>query len=180
MKLTDLKHRDDFGKLCQAKGYKVGAEIGVAYGENAEKILEQWDGHLYLIDPWIGQDNSIFPSGGIIGNYQECYVYAMGKLSRFKPRFTEVRLMSDEGVAKCPQLDFMYIDGNHASPQVDRDIYNSWQKIKEGGIMGGHDYYDSHEQSHYSDVESVVKRFAQEKGLTIHLTPECSSWWIQK
>jgi len=83
-------------------------------------------------------------------------------------------------ILECPMVDFVYIDGNHSSPQVNRDIMNSWAKIKPGGIMGGHDYTEQ-----YPDVILAVKEFASLYNLTVHLsgttdTDQAVSWWIQK
>jgi predicted O-methyltransferase YrrM len=37
-------------------------------------------------------------------------------------------------------IDFIYIDGNHQYEFVKKDLINYVPKIKEGGIIAGHDY----------------------------------------
>ena len=39
-----------------------------------------------------------------------------------------------------PQLDFAYIDGNHHYEYVKEDIQICLKKIKNDGIISGHDY----------------------------------------
>lgn len=180
MKIEDLKDRTEFGKFCKIRGFKHGAEIGVAFGENAESILEQWPGFLHLIDPWESQSRTQWKDGGIIGNYHDCWVYCNGKLSRFKDRIAYHRKYSDLalGFFEDKSLDFVYIDGNHESPQVDKDVFNWFTKVKPGGILAGHDY-DNATESRFTDVKQAVDRLCKEYNLKLHLTP-CSSWWIQK
>jgi|SRR3990167_229732 len=191
MELKDLTTRADFGTLCKSMGFKKGMEIGVGYGENAERILEQFNGFLFLVDPWDEQDEKKWPDTKVIGNKQECFVYCSGKLSRFKKRTVFIRLFSDEALSKFEDesLDFVYVDGNHASPQVDRDVENWWRKVRPGGIFGGHDYYDNHEPSEKisigCDVKTVVDKFVALHDLELHLSDinsptEPPSWWIQK
>ena len=38
-------------------------------------------------------------------------------------------------------LDFVYIDGNHELPYVINDIIEWSKKVRKGGIVSGHDYY---------------------------------------
>lgn len=180
MGLEEITHRDHFPEFCFKHRLDKGAEIGVAFGEYAEKLLESWYGTLYLIDPWVSQPKSQWKDGGIIGNYHDCWVYCNGKLSRFKNRIEYIREFSDNALSKFADesLDFVYIDGNHESPQVDRDVFNWYKKVRKGGVLGGHDY-DNATESRYTDVKQAVDRLCLENNLKLHLTP-CSSWWIQK
>jgi hypothetical protein len=51
-------------------------------------------------------------------------------------------LTSEEAAPKIPDgsLDFAYIDANHAYEYVKRDIELWWPKIRDGGMLAGHDY----------------------------------------
>lgn len=186
MELRDLTTRDDFGRLCHEKGFTTGCEVGVAYGENAERILEQAPNlTLFLIDPWENQPKNIFPDGGAIGNYEEAFIYCKGKLSRFKGRAQFVREYSELAsmMFKPGYFDFVYIDGNHTSPQIDWDLENFWLLVKPGGIFGGHDFCMVLRDDYRCDVEIAVLSFAEKHGLKIHLTDtdiQEKSWFIQK
>ena len=41
MNLKDLKTRDDIGFILNDMNLKIGVEVGVAFGENAEMILKK-------------------------------------------------------------------------------------------------------------------------------------------
>lgn len=185
--LTDLKHRKDVGLWLNARGLTgTGAEIGVAYGENAEAILEKWNCEmLYLIDPWIQQPKEDYTDGDMGMNFENARIYCHGKLSRFKPRWLEVRLKSDDALGHVGNetLDFVYIDGSHQDPQVSRDVEQWWHKVKPGGLFGGHDYMDLNTPEYRCDVKRTVDRFVQTHNLPLHITdsdPCDLSWWIIK
>lgn len=58
------------------------------------------------------------------------------------PRLRLIRSYSDraKNLIKDKSIDLLFIDGNHRSPQVDRDFLHYWPKIKIGGVLLGHDY----------------------------------------
>lgn len=41
---------------------------------------------------------------------------------------------------KDGEVDFVFIDGDHAFRSVRRDVAAWWPKVKEGGVISGHDY----------------------------------------
>lgn len=43
---------------------------------------------------------------------------------------------------KDGSIDFIYIDGDHTYESVQKDLNFYLPKLKKGGIIGGHDYYD--------------------------------------
>jgi hypothetical protein len=187
MKLTDLKTRNELGTLLSSMKLFRGAEIGVAYGENAERILEQCTScQLFLVDPWETQDPVTWPDNTVIGDAEKCFVYCNGKLSRFKDRIVYIRQYSNEAskMFEPNELDFIYIDGNHKREAVESDLVNWYSVLKSGGIMGGHDYLDCREPI-WSDVKPVVDEFIKRHNLTLHLSDKHSkteppSWWFQK
>lgn len=54
-----------------------------------------------------------------------------------------IETTSDKAAGKIPanSIDLVFIDGNHKYRQVKKDIFNYWPKLKQGGVMLGHDYY---------------------------------------
>jgi predicted O-methyltransferase YrrM len=52
---------------------------------------------------------------------------------------------SDEAVEKLggSKYDFVYIDGLHTYDGVKNDIINYLPLVKDGGVIGGHDYVNS-------------------------------------
>jgi hypothetical protein len=59
-----------------------------------------------------------------------------------KDYYTAKRMPSLEAVASYPDnsLDFVFIDADHSYQSVREDIIAWWPKVKNGGIISGHDY----------------------------------------
>ena len=106
----------------------VGVEVGVFLGQNALSMLEHLNiKHLYLIDPYWDMSRT-----------QE---KSRNKLSAYQDKITWIYKSSVEGVKDLPNnLDFVYLDGDHSYPTVRKEIELYFPKIKQGGILGGHDY----------------------------------------
>ncbi len=187
MNLIDLKHRNDFGKLLNAKHlYGLGVEIGVAFGEYSETILNVWRGFgMILVDPWKSWSESEYIDGSSKIDFDGAYNYAINKLSAKPGRTIFLRQTSDDAAKTIPGsniFDFVYIDGNHHNPQITRDLETWWPKVKSGGIFGGHDYYDLDTPAYRCEVKSAVDLFVKKNKLTLHTTSGegDESWWIQK
>jgi len=63
-------------------------------------------------------------------------------LAGFKATF--IKKYSMEAVKDIPNesLDFVYIDGNHRYGFVKEDLWEWGKKVRVGGILSGHDYYE--------------------------------------
>jgi hypothetical protein len=185
MKIKELKHRKDVGLYLNANNLtNFGAEIGVAYGENACDILKKWNGSgLILIDPWDLSKCGEYIDGSSKIDFDGAYNYCVNSVKEYIGRSIILRHTSDEALTKIPDgfLDFCYIDGNHHDPQVSRDISAWYKKVKSGGLFGGHDYYNLDEDYYRCDVKSAVDNFVAKNNLTLHTTEEDEldkSWWV--
>ena len=123
--------------LGKNSGYRelVGAEIGVREGYNAKSILLQLNiKKLYLVDPFVSYVEIGLPK-------ETCSIKVPQKiLRRFKDKIEFVRLTSERAVNCVPNnLDFVYIDASHQADDVRNDITSWYKKIKQGGILAGHD-----------------------------------------
>lgn len=188
MQLTDLKSRYDIGQVLDAMGLTgEGAEVGVAFGENAEIILDSCKlEKLWLIDPWEyvkGENPKGFADA--IKDWNGCYKYCRAKLERFGARARMMQFTSVEGAAmfKDGSLDFVYIDANHMRPYIDNDLKAWWPKVKVGGIFGGHDYHMVNDPDYTCEVKDAVDAFFADKDYTLHITNaegDSPSWYVQK
>lgn len=184
--LHKLQSRDNIGYVLNAMGLTgFGAEIGVAFGENAEQILLKSNlEELILVDPWDyvpGESSEGY--GDMIKDWKGCYDFCRRKLQPFQDRTTFVRQPSDEVAAFMDDelLDFVYIDANHMSPMVDRDIEIWFSKVKPGGIFGGHDYHNYKNSVYQCDVKNAVDEFFAGTYYMIHVVPgEVPSWYVIK
>jgi len=65
-------------------------------------------------------------------------------------------------------LDFVYIDADHSYKSVKEDI-NAWApKVREGGIVAGHDYYLT--RAGNIGVIAAVNEYVKEHGYSLQLT----------
>ena len=184
MKLNDLKSRADIGLVLREMGLNgIGAEIGVAFGGNAEFILQHSHlSRLLLVDPW-AYVNGQNPVGyrDEIKNWNECFQYCTSRLKRFGDRAEFMRMSSADACNTIADesLDFVYIDANHMSPYINDDIARWYPKVRVGGIIGGHDYYALDTPEYQCDVKTAVNNFFTTD--QIHLLPEVdSSWYVIK
>lgn len=112
----------------------VVAELGVDEGDFARRIHAVTRPEtLYLVDPW------------------DTDRYHEGKMRRVEERFAReieagqvrvVRKRSEAALAEFPDgyLDWVYIDTTHLYAQTLKELELSRQKVKEGGLIAGHDY----------------------------------------
>lgn len=113
-----------------------GVEIGCLYGDGAKTILES-NPRIYLIsiDPFIA--NSPGTPADMVGD--EATV--LEKLKEYLDRFSLIVDYSWNVVGEFADdsLDFLFIDGDHSRPSVQRD-FNDWvPKIKGDGLLFIHD-----------------------------------------
>ena len=126
---------------CKNKADLTGVEIGTWKGENASRICKYLDmDKLYLIDPYkCSSDYSDEWGGKPIDDttLKLAKNEAEEKLIWSECEFIE--LESDKAVSKVPNdLDFVYIDGDHSYSAVTSDIENYYLKVKDGGVIAGH------------------------------------------
>jgi len=160
-----------FVKAIRGNELLTGLEIGVAEGVNAESILKTLRiRKLYLVDPY----ESYIQDGKLYSSYIPAKDEAVKRLWNFRDRTQIINLKSDEAVDSVPEgLDFAYIDGNHGYEYVKKDIENYYLKVKEKGVIGGHDFHNN-----YLGVIRAAVEFSSSKRL--ELMAERSDWWILK
>lgn len=147
--------KDEFkGRLVK------GAEIGVQLGLNSESIIKELNiKELYLIDIWEQTDK-----------------YYKTVLRKFR-KDTRVKIIKDfsKNAVKYiddNSLDFVYIDANHEYNQVYQDIELWTQKVREKGIIAGHDVFNC------SDVLEAVKDFCSKNKIIFHI--KLPDWYFIK
>ena len=120
-------------ELLRHKKELVGVEIGVERGGNALNLLQTLDiKTLYLVDPFCfiydSVGNLVEERGGANAIEEE----ARRLLAPFSNKIVWVKGYSTEVLDRIPNdLDFVYIDGNHAYEYVKRDIECYYPKVKE-------------------------------------------------
>lgn len=131
--------------LFRELGFATGAEIGVSNGRYSWYLCKHIPGlKLYCVDPWL-----IYPE--FVEHHKDedqaildkCFETAKRRLARFDCEF--ITLASPEAAmfVADESLDFVFIDGNHRFEYVVADIAAWTKKVRAGGIISGHDFWNS-------------------------------------
>ena len=124
---------------------KSGVEVGVMKGGNAKYILDMFPSleKLYLVDCWHLDDYEISGEKYPRASEKENYYITQAVLEPYKNRVVFVPNISRNAVDKVnEELDFVYIDANHAYEWVKEDFTLWYPKVRKGGIIGGHDFHN--------------------------------------
>lgn len=178
-----LTRREDLLKFMPRGG--VGAEIGVAQGDFSAAIMAAAEpSALHLIDPWShleagsdllgsaellagqGKDGTGAAPEAVPENSDGHATYSK-VVERFaaEPRVHVHRQYSYRIASQFPagHFDFVYLDGNHTYEFVLRDLEDFAAKLKPGGLLFGHDYFEDAfaRKENYGVIDAVsafVKR----------------------
>ena len=167
----------------------VMAEIGCYAGESSILFLQSGKiKHFYAVDPWSADRNGEWWNNAINMNLspkmmkrtlevfdemewaEECFDF------RIKPyeNVTKLKMIFEEALPVLPELDFVYIDGDHSYNAVKKDISNARKIIKATGVIAGHDY-DENDRVMNENVVKAVDEFFDKKKLKFY---KDSSWLI--
>lgn len=172
-----------FSKL-KGKNDIIGAEIGVLRGDNAASVLGSLClAKFYLIDSWkvyTGDDLDIVESKAGKGNedfIKDCKISTYNRFNNYK----NVEIICKESIEAAKDipdnsLDFAYIDAKHTFQHVFNDCNTWYPKVKEGGMLGGHDIFHSF---YGKEVQSAVAKFCIGIGRNNYLFGG-DDWWIIK
>ncbi len=144
----------------------AGAEIGVYEGQFSETILKVWRGlRLYLIDPWTHMPDYLDSWRASDEEMLEKIEIVKRRLQRYAERVEIIRATSAAACASFADqsLDFVYIDANHAYQHVCQDLELWTPKVRVGGIVAGHDYFDALPDA---DLEPILTTDTAPESLT--------------
>ena len=137
------KRWDRIPKLIRELGFAAGAEIGVKKGRFARNICRYNPQlSLYGVDVWeIYQDYDGLPlvNQEIMLSY---YGKAQEILKPYKVKLIKAFSMDAVREFADESLDFVYIDANHKYEYCVEDIREWSRKVRKGGLVAGHDYYN--------------------------------------
>ena len=145
-----MKDRKETGALLtQQQPRGLGVVLGVGHGEFVTELLESWNGGLYLVDPYIhiykGYDD---PANVDDKTHQLIYERIRADLHKqYEFRHVIVRDFSHSFAEvwtkkNLPRPTFVYVDGNHATEAVRRDLGAWWDLLAPGGVIAGSMYID--------------------------------------
>ena len=119
----------------------VGVEVGTFEGYNALGICNFCSPtKLYCVDPYKTYDCVIGDYMGRFTQEQWNDIYKRTQLKLDGKPVEFVRVGSIEGSKLVPnELDYVYLDGDHSTKALLRDLETWYSKVKSGGLLGGHD-----------------------------------------
>lgn len=152
--------RDDLARLFGELGFKRGAEIGIERGVYSEVLCQSNPGvMLFCVDAWAAYPGyrDHVSQEKLDGFYEE----TKQRLAPFGCQL--IRAFSMEAVKQFEDqsLDFVYIDANHELPFVMFDLIEWSKKVRRGGIVAGHDYYQSTRQDTKNHVVYAVDAYVR-------------------
>lgn len=163
-------HRYYLAYLLNRRGLTgEGAEIGVKRGIHSQVILSRWKGRkLYLVDPWEEQDDESYVDRANVyqERHNEFLDETLSRMQEFGGRFEILRDYSVEAAKRIPDesLDFVYIDARHDYDSVLEDLHAWYPKVKDGGIIAGHDYLRGLMNGIPYGVKEAVRKFTNDAG----------------
>jgi predicted O-methyltransferase YrrM len=142
-----------------AKFVEIGGWFGRSSCYMGERILQSNKKiTLYTIDLWnhgghtsMGHAETIKNRGGSMLSAFRSYIEEAGVQHIVNPIQGNSNQVHEN--FENESLDFIYIDGDHSWTGVKNDITLWWPKLKPGGIMAGHDYF---EYGKYTDAGRAV------------------------
>ena len=167
-------------------GPVTGAEIGVFAGElSAYLLTHRPDLTLYLVDSWKGDGTDYIGDSGdfhasLTQDRQDIYHQMALEAVRFAGDRAKILPYSSKEASTLVtdgSLDFVFIDADHSYEGCKADISLWLPKLKDGGVLSGHDY----ENTDYPKfgVRAAVDEFAQANGCKVTLG-ENFTWFIHK
>lgn len=148
--------REELAVLFCELGYKVGVEIGVQKGIYSEVLCKNNPNLLlYSVDPWLAYKG--YYEFVTQRHLDEFYAEAQERLKPYNCRLVRKTSMDAVNDFENNSLDFVYIDGNHGLPWVIDDICAWDRKVRRGGIVSGHDYYESKRKKTFMHVRYAVE-----------------------
>ena len=118
--------------------YRVGAEIGTYYGHSARLWCESCPGlQLTCIDPY-----SVYRPRKSQEKQDAVFEEAKKNLAPFHVTFLRESSRTAHAHLKDGSLDFVHIDGDHDFDMIALDLINYVPKVKKGGMILIHDYFN--------------------------------------
>jgi len=139
--MRDLRQTEGLQDLIKELGDvsdKTMIEIGSFIGESTIMFAEHFK-QVIAIDPFLPNYDPKDPTSNF--NFEDAFQEFKNTIEEQKEKISIYKMKSDDAVNLLKdKYDFVYIDGLHTYDGVKEDIKNYLPLVKEGGVIGGHDY----------------------------------------
>lgn len=133
-------------------------EIGCLHGRSAFALLTACPGPVWCVDPWDDVADHSYPS----------FMRSCGHF----PNLHAVRGWSPAVAEHIPDVDMVFIDGNHDRASITADIEGWLPKTRK--VICGHDYCN--ENGGFPDVAAVVDEMFGDR---VIVPPDTSIWVVE-
>jgi hypothetical protein len=181
--LDDIKFRRDIPQLLVRLNAKRICEVGVRNGDHLRDLLVPSVREAVAVDLW--------QETGKRSENDECFTQdeldaQWANVAALDWRVTVDRCPSITASQHYPDghFDFVYIDADHTESAVAADLRAWWTKVRRGGALAGHDFYDVRPTCKDGTViefgvVNAVLAFAGERGLVLHVDQD-GGWYLEK
>lgn len=150
-------YRINQGDIC--------AEVGVWRGDYSKQILSRDPKELHLIDPWKHQ-KALWTRWAKGQAVLDAYKIVCDRFHD-NDRVTIHRKDSTDVFLGDNYFDWVYIDADHSSESVWRDLNHWWPQVKVDGFLCGDDYNWKHQETKGPQV--AVDKFVKENNLHVNI-----------
>jgi len=181
-----VKAREDLPALFnQLEFTGHGAEVGVQAGNFSALLRQGWkSGTIHLIDRWRFEPSYDDVANVDDGEQEKLY---RSVITRFAGQTNVVvhRLDSLQAANQFADgfFDWVYLDADHSFYGILADLSAWYPKVRLGGILAGHDYFDGQFPFGSFGVRSAVQQFIRDKNVELFVTSEpviIRSWYFRK
>ena len=172
------KNIDTTKSLC-------GTEIGVWQGENSRQLLTEFPNlHLLMVDRYrlLTQEEAKVTKR--LGKKSQADMYEAMQMAIQRTQTDRRTIIIADSIEatkylKDEFLDFVFIDCHHSYEAVKFDLQTWFFKVKEGGLVCGHDYEGAGDRRKRFGVQKAVDEFVNSRGFKLGIMPG-HVWWFLK
>lgn len=185
-KVAEYKHSDFVTNLIIENNCKKVLELGVYEGWMTKRVLDHLKGEIieeyWAVDRWKTFDNPSYRDWATWGQevWDAKYIKTCTRMLYF-PALKVIRANSQQAATIFPDgyFDLVYIDADHQYEGVKADLVSWVPKVRDGGVIAGHDYLDRDGRGKRSrcEVKSAVIDFFGEGNFN---EAPFTVWWKYK
>ena len=164
---------------------KVIVDLGISKGRTEQAIKDLLVINNYSIDKFYGVDSFNDP---LCTNGAQYFAASTGELASLLawPVFTFINKTTDDALIDIPEnVDMVFVDASHVPDQMSKDIKNYSEKLKDGGVLIGHDYglFINTDYGDYGDITRFIDSYIGKDNINIIQDTRLESnkpnflWW---
>jgi predicted O-methyltransferase YrrM len=174
-----------FVSLLDELGFKTGVEIGTKSGRFAERLCAGIKSlKLATVDPWLSYGWYQTQKSWSQEKMDQYHRMAIKKLKKYHCQIIKGKSEDFVNTVKDQSFDFVYIDGNHEYRHVLQDLALWCPKIRPGGIVSGHDFYDDIDEPRRCQVKKAVLEYVRKNRVNpwfvLKGDPSLSWFWVKE